>query len=218
MSDLHLVHTDENLAAGFGKHADQVEAHFQAILRLIGEDPERDGLLETPQRARKAWREWTRGYEMDPAEVLKSFEHPGSRSGEVVLVTDIPVYSLCEHHLAPFFGVAHIAYTPTDKIVGLSKLSRLTSIFSKRLQVQERLTNQVADALFDIVQPTGVATMVVCRHMCMESRGVETRGSQTTTTAFRGNYLDDAALRSEFYSLVNVSSAASPPHTHPRAR
>jgi len=209
MNDSHPLRSTPETLDEFRELPDPLDAHLRAVLENIGEDPSRDGLIETPKRARKAWREWTRGYAMDPAEVLKSFEHPGSKAGELVMVTDIPVYSLCEHHLAPFFGVAHIAYTPTDRIVGLSKLSRLVSVFGKRLQVQERLTNQVADALFDIVQPVAVAVMVVCRHMCMESRGVETRGSQTTTTAFRGSYLDDGGLRSEFYSLVNVSAASS---------
>jgi len=187
--------------------SDQLERHFRAILELLGEQPDREGLLETPRRARKAWRDWTEGYRMDPAAVLKSFEHAGGRAGEAVLVSDIPVYSMCEHHLAPFFGVAHIAYIPTDRIVGLSKLSRLVSVFGKRLQVQERLTNQIADALFEGLQPQGVAVLVTCRHMCMESRGVQTRGSRTTTTSFRGRYDTEAGLRSEFYALIDCSAS-----------
>ncbi|ATB29017.1 GTP cyclohydrolase I FolE [Melittangium boletus] len=174
------------------------EKNIEEILGLVGEDTSREGLLETPRRVRKAWREWTEGYAMEPNRVLKSFVDGASDRDEMVLVRDIPVYSHCEHHLAPFFGVAHVCYIPTGRIVGLSKLPRLVDIFSRRLQVQERLTQQIAQALDDCLSPQGVGVIVQCRHLCMESRGIRSRKAETTTAAYRGLLKTDLSMRAEF--------------------
>jgi len=172
------------------------------LLRLIGEDPDREGLQETPLRFLKAMAEYTRGYREKPEDVLKVFEDGGEGVDEMVIVRDIPVYSLCEHHLAPFFGKAYVGYVPDKKILGLSKISRLVEVYSRRLQVQERLTNQIADALAKHLQPLGVAVVIECRHLCMESRGVKHAGSSTVTSALRGSIKKNADTRKEFLSLI----------------
>ena len=172
------------------------------LLQFIGEDPARGGLKETPKRYLKAWQHWAGGYGQDPAALLKCFEDGAEKCDEMVLVKSIPVYSHCEHHLAPFFGTAHVAYIPDGKIVGLSKISRLVDVFARRLQVQERLTNQIADAMEQNLAPKGVAVVIECRHLCMESRGIQRQGSSTTTSAMRGVFRDNAAARAEFMGLV----------------
>jgi GTP cyclohydrolase I len=172
------------------------------LLAYIGEDPDREGLLETPVRFLKAWEEYTRGYRERPEDILKSFEDGAQSVDEMVIVRDIPVYSLCEHHLAPFFGKAYVGYVPDKRILGLSKISRLVEIFARRLQVQERLTNQIADALDTHLQPLGVAVVIECRHMCMESRGVRHTGTATVTSALRGSIKSNADTRREFLSLI----------------
>ena len=172
------------------------------LLQFIGEDPERPGLIETPKRVVKAWQEWFGGYKIEPKEVLKTFADGAEKVDEMVVVRDIPVYSHCEHHLAPFFGVAHVAYIPNGSIVGLSKLPRLVDIFARRLQVQERLTNQIADALNTELSPKGVGVVIECRHLCMESRGVRKAGATTVTSAMRGVMFDIPAARAELLSLV----------------
>ncbi|MBM4215255.1 MAG: GTP cyclohydrolase I FolE [Gammaproteobacteria bacterium] len=172
------------------------------LLAYIGEDPDREGLLETPARFLKAWEEYTRGYRERPEDILKSFEDGAQSVDEMVIVRDIPVYSLCEHHLAPFFGKAYVGYVPDKRILGLSKISRLVEIFARRLQVQERLTNQIADALDTHLQPLGVAVVIECRHMCMESRGVRHTGTATVTSALRGSIKTNADTRREFLSLI----------------
>lgn len=174
------------------------------VLKAIGEDPDREGLQETPKRVVKAWAEWFKGYHQNPEEVLKAFKDGAENySGdEMVIVKDIPVYSMCEHHMAPFFGTAAVGYIPDGKIVGLSKLPRLVNVYAKRLQVQERLTNNIADALQDILRPKGIAVKIQCRHMCMESRGVGITGSSTVTSAVRGVLLDNPAARAEFLELI----------------
>lgn len=172
------------------------------LLQYIGEDVNRGGLAETPRRFLKAWGDWTSGYGVDPADVLKVFEDGAERCDEMVIVKDIPIYSQCEHHLAPFFGVAHIGYIPDSKIVGLSKLSRLADIFAKRLQVQERLTNDIAHALQKHLAPLGVAVVVECRHMCMESRGIQRQGSTTVTSSMLGTMREDDKARGEFLRLI----------------
>lgn len=169
-----------------------------ALLESIGEDPSREGLQETPARVAKAWAEWTSGYEVDIAKLLKVFRDGGETYNEMVLVRDLPFYSHCEHHMAPFFGTADIAYIPDGKIVGLSKLSRLLDAFARRLQVQERLTGQIADALMEHLQPKGVGVSIRARHMCMESRGVRQQGHHTVTNALRGLIHEDAKARAEF--------------------
>jgi GTP cyclohydrolase I len=172
------------------------------LLAYIGEDPDREGLLETPARFLKAWEEYTRGYRERPEDILKSFEDGAQSVDEMVIVRDIPVYSLCEHHLAPFFGKAYVGYVPDRRILGLSKISRLVEVFARRLQVQERLTNQIADALDTHLQPLGVAVVIECRHMCMESRGVRHTGTATVTSALRGSIKTNADTRREFLSLI----------------
>lgn len=175
------------------------------LLQYIGEDPKRGGLLETPKRFLKAWKHYTSGYSLDPAAILKVFEDGAEKCDEMVLVRNIPVYSHCEHHLAPFFGVAHVGYIPNGKIVGLSKLSRLVDIYARRLQVQERLTNQIADAMVEHLSPLGVGVVIECRHMCMEARGIQRQGSDTNTSAMRGVLRDKPEARAEFMSLVGKS-------------
>ena len=174
----------------------------RSLLSYIGEDPDREGLLETPARFLKAWGEYTRGYRENPEDILKSFEDGAQSVDEMVIVRDIPVYSLCEHHLAPFFGKAYVGYVPDRRILGLSKISRLVEVFARRLQVQERLTNQIADALDTHLQPLGVAVVIECRHMCMESRGVRHTGTATVTSALRGSIKTNADTRREFLSLI----------------
>lgn len=177
----------------------KLDAVDRLLTHVIGENPDREGLRETPARVAKAWAHWTSGYDQDPAEVLKVFEDGAESYKEMVLVAGIPIYSKCEHHLADIFGTATIAYIPNGKIVGLSKLSRVADIFARRLQVQERLTDQIADALWDNLQPLGVAVRVSARHMCMESRGICQQGHHTVTQAFRGGAFEPGApLRAEF--------------------
>lgn len=181
------------------KSADDIPVR---LLQYIGEDPARGGLKETPARFLKAWKEWTEGYGIEPSTVLKHFEDGAEKVDEMVLLKDIPIFSHCEHHLAPFFGVAHVGYIPDGKIVGLSKLSRLVDVFAHRLQVQERLTIQIADALNECLNPKGVAVVVECRHMCMESRGIRRSGATTMTSAMRGVMLTKPEARAEFLSLI----------------
>lgn len=176
------------------------------MLCAIGEDPQREGLKETPKRVVKAWGEWFKGYGQDPADVLKVFEDGAEGYREMVLLTNIPVYSHCEHHITPFVGVAHVAYIPDGKIVGLSKLARVVEIFSRRLQVQERLTNQIADALEQSLKPQGVAVVIQAKHFCMATRGVKMPNVDTHTSAMRGAFFDNAATRAEFMSLVRAAS------------
>lgn len=180
------------------------ELIVQLMLRTIGEDPSREGLRETPKRVAKAWAEWFDGYNQDPAGILKTFEDGAEllASDEMVLVRDIDFYSHCEHHMAPFFGKAHVAYIPNGKVVGLSKLARLVDVFAHRLQVQERLTNQVANAIQDVLEPQGVGVVMRATHFCMCSRGVNKQGSTTITSALRGAIKDKAEARSEFMGLV----------------
>jgi|TARA_R110000868_G_scaffold324004_1_gene584911 GTP cyclohydrolase I len=169
---------------------------------VIGEDPNRGGLIETPIRVAKAWQHWAGGYKEDPAEILKTFEDGAEDYNQIILVKDIPIYSHCEHHLAPFFGVAHVAYIPDGKIVGLSKLSRVVDVFARRLQVQERLTSQVANAIQDALQPKAVGVIIECRHMCMESRGIQRQGASTVTSAMKGLFEWDRSAKEELLDLV----------------
>jgi GTP cyclohydrolase I len=178
-----------------------IEDNVKRLLQFIGENPDRGGLLETPARVAKAWQFWASGYGLGPADVLKSFEDGAEGCDEMVVVKDFPFYSHCEHHLAPFFGTATIAYIPDGKVVGLSKLGRLLNIYARRLQVQERLTVQVADALMQHLQPKGVGVLLKARHLCMESRGVSQQGHHTRTSALRGVFKQDPAVRAEFLSL-----------------
>jgi len=178
------------------------EEIVKELLSMVGEDPERGGLKETPARVVKAWKHWTKGYDINPADILKEFEDGAQDVDQMVIVKDIPIYSHCEHHLAPIFGTATIAYIPNGKIVGLSKLLRLADCFARRLQVQERLTNQIADALQEHLNPIGVGVYIKARHMCMESRGVCQQGHHTITSALRGAIKNDPASRAEFLAAA----------------
>lgn len=186
--------------------ADRYSLIERCIIELLGatkgENEHREGLRETPARFAKAWMKWTEGYGMQPEDVLKAFEDGGEKCDEMVVQRNIPFYSHCEHHLAPFFGMVSIAYLPNGRIVGLSKLSRLVDVFAHRLQVQERLTTQVADALALHLAPLGVGVVVEARHLCMESRGIQRIGALTSTSALRGLIKKDASARAEFFSLV----------------
>ncbi len=174
----------------------------ETLLYMVGENPMREGLLETPARFLKAWKHYTQGYDVDTATLLKSFEDGAQKVDELVLVKSIPVYSHCEHHLAPFFGVAHIGYIPNGRVVGLSTLARLVDAYARRLQVQERMTQQIAHTIEDVLAPIGVAVMIECRHMCMESRGVRAMGSTTLTSCLLGAFKTEDSARAEFMGLV----------------
>jgi len=177
------------------------------MLTEIGENPDREGLLETPKRVSKAWKEWFSGYGQNPADVLKVFKDGAEGYRDMVIVHNIPVYSFCEHHMAPIIGKAHVGYIPNGVICGLSKLNRLVDIFARRLQVQERLTTEIADALQETLEPLGVGVLVQCRHMCMESRGVKSHGEGfTTTSAMRGALMTEEAARSEFLGLCQSAN------------
>jgi len=174
---------------------------------VIGENPDRPGLVDTPARVLKAWDFWTSGYDQDPGIILKTFEDGAEKYNEMVFQGSIPLYSMCEHHLAPFFGIAHVAYLPNGKIVGLSKMARLVECFARRLQVQERLTQQIAAAMNEHLAPIGVGVVLRCRHMCIESRGIQRPGTFTYTSALLGAFRDDAKVRSEFLQFVSIADA-----------
>jgi GTP cyclohydrolase I len=182
------------------------EYNVRAFLEEIGDDPRREGIEETPARYLKAWDFWSSGYRMDPGAVLKTFEDGAEGVDEIVVQTNVPIYSHCEHHLAPFWGVAHIGYIPQGRVVGLSKFKRLVDCFALRLQVQERLTQQIATAFHEIIKPQATGVILQCRHMCMESRGIRTAGSTTMTSSLLGSFHDDRAARSEFLQLVRMAS------------
>ncbi len=179
---------------------DQIKSYFEEIIDLLGENKNREGLLKTPERASKALKFLTEGYEKDPEQVLQSAMFQENYN-EMVIVKDIELYSLCEHHLLPFFGKAHLAYIPNGHIVGLSKLPRIVDIFSRRLQVQERLTEQILDCINTTLNPKGVAVVIEASHMCMMMRGVQKQNSTTTTSGFRGAF-KDTDTRNEFLNLV----------------
>ncbi|RPD98620.1 GTP cyclohydrolase I FolE [Aureibaculum marinum] len=180
---------------------EEIREKYKSIIEGIGEDVDREGLLKTPERASKAIQFLTSGYHLDAEEVLKSALFDEDYS-EMVIVKDIELYSLCEHHILPFFGKAHIAYIPNGKIVGLSKLPRVVDIFSRRLQVQERLTDQIVNAINNVLRPQGVAVVIEASHMCMMMRGVQKQNSVTTTSAFRGTF-KNMETRNEFLKLIS---------------
>ena len=176
---------------------------YKEVLTELGENADREGLLKTPERVAKSLQFLTSGYAKDPAEILKSALFNESYS-EMVIVKDIEVYSMCEHHMLPFFGKAHIAYIPNGTIVGLSKLPRVVDAFARRLQVQERLTIEIRDCIQETMNPKGVAVVIECQHMCMQMRGVQKQNSVTTSSAFTGLFLTNDATRKEFINLVNA--------------
>lgn len=179
---------------------ERIEYHVREILKLIGEDVEREGLLETPARVTRMYEEIFAGYDVDPRDVLGvTFDE---QHEELVIVRDIVYYSQCEHHMAPFFGVAHIGYLPSGKIAGLSKLARLVEAVTRKLQVQERITSQIADIMEETLKPHGVMVVVEGEHLCMCARGVKKPGAKTVTSGVRGEFRTNPALRSEFMSLI----------------
>ena len=181
------------------------EDSVKNMLTIIGEDPSREGLVKTPERVFKAFEFMTKGYKQDPKEILNEalFE---SSNDEMVLIKDIEFYSMCEHHLLPIIGRAHIAYIPDGKVVGLSKIPRMVEVFARRLQIQEQMTEQIADAIIETIQPKGVGVVIQARHMCMEMRGVEKVNSTTTSSALRGMF-HKGKTRSEFLNFINSSTA-----------
>ena len=191
---------NDNFNTETPKETDKIKSNYENILNLLGENKDRDGLLKTPERAAKAISFLTEGYDKSPHEILQSAMFKESYS-EMVIVKDIELYSLCEHHLLPFFGKAHIAYIPNGHIVGLSKLPRVVDIFSRRLQVQERLTEQILDCINDTISPKGVAVVIEASHMCMMMRGVQKQNSSTTTSGFRGAF-KETDTRNEFLNLI----------------
>lgn len=183
------------------------EAAVRTLIEWAGDDPTREGLLETPKRVAKAYRELFAGYEIDPREYLeRTFEEVGGYD-ELVILKDIRVVSFCEHHMLPFLGKAHVGYLPANRVVGISKLARVVNGFARRLQIQEKLTAEIAEAIQDILQPKGVGVVLVSEHSCMTMRGVNTPGSRLTTSHLLGEVRDDPRTRQEFFELVRAGPA-----------
>lgn len=199
--------TDEPLVSAretAGAHA--FEEAVRTMIRSVGEDADREGLLRTPHRVRESWAYLTAGYAHDPLEILRNAVFH-EECNEMVLVREIELYSLCEHHLLPFFGKCHVAYLPSDRIVGLSKLARVVDVFARRLQVQERLTSQIARALFEALSPLGVGVVIEARHLCMMMRGVEKQNSLAVTSCMLGEFETNPKTRNEFIELVGRTHA-----------
>jgi GTP cyclohydrolase IA len=184
-----------------GEKLEILEQSFREILEAIGEDPERQGLLKTPVRAARAMEFLTQGYRQSVEEIINGAIFDSDAS-EIILVKDIELYSMCEHHLIPFIGRAHVAYIPNGKVIGLSKIARIVDVFARRLQIQENLTTQIAESLMSCLQPSGVAVVVEAKHLCMMMRGVEKQNSVMKTSCLLGSFKEDARTRSEFLSLL----------------
>ncbi len=191
---------DENFNIETLPITEEIKTNYREIIDLVGEDPAREGLVKTPERAAKAIKFLTGGYEEDPKQILQSAMFREDYN-EMVIVKDIELYSMCEHHVLPFFGKAHVAYIPNGHIVGLSKIPRVVDVFSRRLQVQERLTEQILDCINDTLNPKGVAVVIEASHMCMMMRGVQKQNSTTTTSGFRGAF-KETETRNEFLKLI----------------
>lgn len=209
INEKHLPDPDDDDIEGYLKIDRYNEAlisnlsgHYKEVLNLIGENPAREGLLKTPERISKAMLYLTQGYELDAKSILTSAMFKEDYS-QMVLVKDIEVYSMCEHHMLPFFGKAHVAYIPNGHVVGLSKIPRIVDVFARRLQVQERLTNEIRDCIQDTLNPMGVGVVIECRHLCMSMRGVQKQNSVTTTSAFTGGFLSEKT-RTEFLNLISA--------------
>jgi GTP cyclohydrolase I len=181
---------------------EEAEAAVRTLIRWAGDDPTREGLLDTPKRVAKAFREFYSGYGEDPSEILDKIFAEVEGYDDIVLVRDIPFHSHCEHHMVPFFGVAHVAYYPTKGVVGLSKLARLVDAYARRLQTQETMTSQIAKAMVSALDPRGVAVMIEAEHMCMSMRGIQKAGAMTLTTQFTGAFKNDPAEQVRFLTLV----------------
>jgi len=187
---------------------EEFEGAVTKVLELLGEDPQREGLLKTPSRVAKAWGFLTEGYHEDPKAILNQALFTSSND-EMVVVRDIEFYSTCEHHLLPIIGRVHVAYIPDGKVVGLSKIPRIVNVFARRLQIQEQMTEQIADAIAETINPKGVAVVVHARHMCMEMRGVQKINSTTVSSALRGLFKSDQRTRSEFYNIINTPAPSN---------
>src|SRR5579862_2184075 len=209
MSNKDIIQDDDDNIEGYLKidryNPDLIEKlseHYHGVLNQIGENPAREGLLKTPERVAKAMLFLTQGYDLNAKEILMSAMFKEEYS-QMVVVKDIEVYSMCEHHMLPFFGKAHIAYIPNGHVVGLSKIPRIVDVFARRLQVQERLTNEIRDCIQDTLNPLGVGIVMECRHLCMSMRGVQKQNSVTTTSAFTGEFLKEKT-RTEFLNLISA--------------
>jgi len=209
MSDHHHIPDRDEDIDGYVKidryNPDLIQSlsgHYHEVLKQIGEKPDREGLLKTPERVAKAMLYLTQGYDLNAKEILNSAMFKEEYS-QMVIVKDIEVYSMCEHHMLPFFGKAHVAYIPNGYVVGLSKIPRVVDVFSRRLQVQERLTNEIRDCIQDTLNPWGVGVVIECRHLCMSMRGVQKQNSVTTTSAFTGEFLKEKT-RTEFLNLISA--------------
>jgi GTP cyclohydrolase I len=184
----------------------EAEKAVRTLISFVGENPDREGLLDTPKRVVKAYRDWYAGYEQDPREFLsKTFSETGGYD-EIVMLKDIRVESHCEHHMAPFIGSAHVAYLPNKRVVGISKLARVTRIFSKRMQVQEKLTAEIANCLQEVLKPRGVAVVIEAQHECMTTRGINEPGISMVTSQLLGKFRTDPSTRKEFYSMIKQDS------------
>jgi len=190
------------------KKQEEFEKAVTKVLELLGEDPKREGLLKTPSRVAKAWEFLTEGYNEDPEAILNQALFTSSND-EMVVVRDIEFYSTCEHHMLPIIGRVHVAYIPDGKVVGLSKIPRIVNVFARRLQIQEQMTEQIADAIASSINPKGVAVVVHARHMCMEMRGVQKINSTTVSSALRGLFKSDQRTRSEFYNIINTPAPSN---------
>jgi GTP cyclohydrolase I len=179
----------------------EIASHMRAVLEALGEDPEREGLLKTPERSARAWRDLTKGYRADVAKIVNGALFDVNYD-EMVIVRDIEFYSLCEHHLLPFLGKVHVAYLPDKKVIGLSKIPRIVDVFARRFQIQERMTQQIAETIQELVQPRGVGVICEARHFCMMMRGVEKQHSGTTTSAMLGAFRENRETRNELLSLI----------------
>ena len=184
-----------------GDPSDPIEGYVEGMLKELGEDPTRDGLIKTPARVATAMRFFTQGYQQDPVAILNGALFDVDYD-EMVLIRDIDFYSMCEHHMVPFFGRAHVGYIPNGKVVGLSKIARTVEMFARRLQIQERLTMQIADTIGSVLQPRGVGVVVEAKHLCMMSRGIAKQNSFAITSSMRGTFESDSKTRSEFMELI----------------
>jgi GTP cyclohydrolase I len=186
---------------GDDMHIEQIQSHYAAIIEGLGEDLQREGLIKTPERAAKAIAYLCRGYDQDLQSVLNDAIFP-SNNDDMVIVKDIELYSLCEHHILPFIGRAHVAYLPRGKVIGLSKIARIVDMYSRRLQIQENLTVQIADAISEVIQPAGVAVTIEAEHLCMKMRGVEKQNSTMKTSVMLGTFRESQATRMEYLQLI----------------
>ncbi len=211
LTDLESDIIEENSLDGYERKdnynwdaIDKMMPLYRDVLSLVGENPDREGLLDTPKRVAKAMQFFTHGYNLNPEEILRSAMFKEDYR-QMVIVKDIEIYSLCEHHMVPFFGKAHIAYIPNGYIVGLSKIARVADAFARRLQVQERLTKEIKDCIQNTLNPLGVAVVIEARHLCMAMRGVQKQNSVTTTSDFTGAFLKQTNTRQEFMKLISLN-------------